>query len=257
MQESTKNATVENQTRAKDVQSRHDNHMESQQSPGKTGSRKRRRDGFSMGLRISVSYVQMLADAFLACLILILIVFIAFHSVLLATNVNNIANDLNATEELHKGIYDIVVQPDIEVELATVSGETILNTFGHYVKPYERFPLWFFRRDRAVYIMLQTYLTRSEGIYRLCVFTNITPILMEMAVLFGFAVFWERAYYYPFLQRQFHSKDCASSIAEMTQNDEGNQSAESESPVECINAKDELKEWLSHHGMMDRLETAY
>ena len=223
------------------------------------GKRKTNQSGFSMGRRISVSYIRMLTDAFLSGLILVLIIFVIFHSFILTRDIMHIINDLAITDELNESIYDTVVQRDTEIELSELAGETILNTFGEYQKPYDKLPIWFFQKDRAIYIMIQTYINRSEGTYLICIFKDITVTVIEMCVLFGAAFILGAIILLTiFLRGRSMTKNVLYPISEMTKMTKEIKAQNLNLRLNVTNAKDELKELvITFNGMMDRIENAY
>jgi len=225
------------------------------------GLRKRamKKAAFSMSRRISSSYTQMLLDAFLSCLILLLIVYIVFHSVMLALDVKQISEDLTMTEKLNEAIYDIAMQRDTEISLSNASGEILLNTFGPWQKPYERMPVWFYRRGGTIYIMVQNWISRTDGIYIINVFRDIIPILTELAVLLGFVVFLGVLV---LLTVNFRGRSITRNvlypIAEVTKMTKEIKAQNLNLRLNVTNAKDELKELIiTFNEMMDRIENAY
>lgn len=233
---------------------------QSESKPAKAGRmRGSGKAGFSMGRRLSVSYIQMVMDAFLSCLILILIVFIAYHTVNIGLEVKNIAEELRVTQTLNETIYDIAIQNDTEMALSDSSGELILNTFGSWQKPYGRLPFWFYRRERSIWIMIQTWLNRNDGVYVIHVFHDITPILTEMGVLFAFAVFLGIFVLLTLLFRgNSITRNVLNPIADMTKMTKEIKAQNLNLRLNVSNAKDELKELvITFNEMMDRLEDAY
>lgn len=225
------------------------------------GMRKRamRKAGFSMSRRISASYIQMVLDAFLSCLILMLIVFIVYHSVMLALDVKQISEDLSMTNTLSESIYDIAMQRDTEISLSDASGEILINTFGPWQKPYERLPVWFYRRGNTIFIMVQNWVSRTDGIYSINVFRDITPLLTEFAVIFSFVVFLGISVLLTLYFRG-HSitKNVLYPIAEVTKMTKEIKAQNLNLRLNVTNAKDELKELIiTFNGMMDRIENAY
>ncbi len=218
-----------------------------------------RKAGYSMSRRISASYIRMVLDAFLSCLILMLLVFIAYHSFMLALDVKQISSELSMAEALNESIYDIALQRDTEITISDTTGEVLINTFGNWRKPYERLPLWFYRRGGAVYIMVQSWISRTEGIYIINVFRDITPLLIELAVLFSFAVFLGISVLLStFFRGHSITKNVLHPIAEMTKMTKEIKAQNLNLRLNVTNAKDELKELvITFNGMMDRLENAY
>jgi signal transduction histidine kinase len=236
-----------------------------QQSPSTIrmtkGMRRRamKKAGFSMSRRISASYVQMVLDAFLSCLMLMLIVFIVYHSVMLALDVKQISEDLTMTQALNESVYEIAMQQDTEIALSDRTGEILINTFGQWQKPYERLPVWFYRRGNAVFIMIQNWVSRTEGMYIINVFRDVTPILTEMAVLFSFVVFLGVSV---LLSIHFRGRSVTKNvlypIAEVTKMTKEIKAQNLNLRLNVTNAKDELKELIiTFNGMMDRIENAY
>ncbi len=218
-----------------------------------------RKAGFSMARRISASYIQMVLDAFLSCLILMLIVFIVYHSVMLALDVKQISEDLSMTNSLNESIYDIAMQRDTELSLSNMSGEILLNTFGSWQKPNERLPVWFYRRGNAVFIMVQNWVSRTEGMYIINVFRDITPLLIEMAILFSFVVILGILVLLTlYFRGRSITKNVLYPIAEVTKMTKEIKVQNLNLRLNVTNAKDELKELIiTFNGMMDRIENAY
>ena len=133
--------------------------------------------------------IKMMVDSFLSCLILILIVYCIFNSVIIARDVIHIVDDLSTTDKLSESIYDIVIQHDTELDISGVDGEELLNTYGNYTKPHDAIPVWFYSKDGLIYMMIRTHLNRPDGLYLANIFKDIPPVLLEMAVLFAAAVF--------------------------------------------------------------------
>lgn len=223
------------------------------------GRRASRKAGFSMSRRISSSYIGMVGDAFLSCLILIIIVFIIYHSVMIGLDVKQIAGELSSTRTLNESVYDIARQKDTEIALSTMSGEILVNSFGAFERPYERLPIWFYRKGSSIYIMLQTWVSRPEDTYIINVFRDISPILLEMLVLFGFTVFLGLSVLLT-LSIRGHSitKNVLYPIAEMTRMTKEIKAQNLNLRLNVTNAKDELKELvITFNSMMDRIENAY
>ncbi len=240
----------------------HEQPETAQQKPGggkKTQKREPGRDRFSMSLRISVSYIRMLTDAFLSCMILILIVFVMLQSAILAIDIKEIAVDLNTTNNLSESIYNIVIQRDTEIELSYASGDSIVNTVGAFRRPDERLPVWFHRRENNIFIMIRIYLNRPEGFFRVYVFKDITRKLIEMGVLFGTAVFLGTAVLLTvFFRGRSITRNVLHPIADMTKMTKEIKAQNLNLRLNVTNAKDELKELvITFNDMMDRIETAY
>lgn len=212
-----------------------------------------------MSRRISASYTQMMLDAFLSCLILMLFVYIIYHSAILALDVQQISEDLTMTGTLNETIYDIAMQRDTEISLSNASGEILINTFGPWRKPYERMPVWFFRHKGTLYIMVQNWISRTDGIYIINVFRDVMPILTELAVLLCFAVFLAILV---LLTVNFRGRSITRNvlypIAEVTKMTKEIKAQNLNLRLNVINAKDELKELIiTFNEMMDRIENAY
>lgn len=225
------------------------------------GMRRRamKKAGFSMSRRISASYIQMVLDAFLSCLILMLIVFIVYHSVVLTLDVKQISESLSMTNTLNETIYDIAMQRDTEISLSSASGEILINTFGPWQKPYERMPVWFYRRGNAIFIMVQNWVSRIDGIYIINVFRDITPLLIESAVLLSFVVFLGISVLLTlYFRGRSITKNVLYPIAEVTKMTKEIKAQNLNLRLNVTNAKDELKELIiTFNGMMDRIENAY
>lgn len=218
-----------------------------------------RKAGYSMSRRISASYIRMVLDAFLSCLILMLLVFIAYHSIMLVLDVKQISSELSMAEALNESVYEIALQRDTEITISDTSGEVLINTFGNWQKPYERLPLWFYRRGGAVYIMVQNWISRTEGIYIINVFRDITTLLIELAVLFSFALLLGISVLLSiFFRGHSITKNVLHPIAEMTKMTKEIKAQNLNLRLNVTNAKDELKELvITFNGMMDRLENTY
>ncbi len=225
------------------------------------GMRRRamKKAGFSMSRRISASYIRMVVDAFLSSLVLMLIVFIAYHSLALALNVKQISEDISMTQSIKETVYDIAMQRDTEISLSDASGEILINTFGLWQKPYDRLPIWFYRRGNAVFIMVQNWATRTEGLYIINVFRDITPILTELVVLFGFVVFLGASVLLTiYLRGRSVTRNVLYPIAEVTKMTREIKGQNLNLRLNVTNAKDELKELIiTFNEMMDRIENAY
>lgn len=229
--------------------------------PSKKGFHRRmsNRVGFSMSLRISVSYTQMLIDAFLSCLILIIIIYIAFNSVILGIENKNIIADLLSMEDLSDGIYELAVQNDTEIALSDLTGETIINTFKEFTTPHPQIPIWFYRKDSSIYIMIKSYIYRPEGNFEISIFRDITKTLFEMLVLFGFAIILCIVVTLMlFFRGHSITKNVLNPIADMTKMTKEIKAQNLNLRLNVTNAKDELKELvITFNEMMDRIETAY
>ncbi|MBP7176571.1 MAG: HAMP domain-containing protein [Thermoclostridium sp.] len=225
------------------------------------GMRRRamKKAGFSMSRRISASYIQMVVDSFLSFLVLMLIVYIAYHSFVLALDVKQISEDISMTQSMQETIYEIAMQRDTELALSDTSGEILVNTFGQWQKPYERLPIWFYRRGNAVFIMIQNWVSRTEGIFTINVFRDITPILTELVVLFSFVVFLGALVVLTiYLRGRSVTRNVLYPIAEVTRMTKEITGQNLNLRMNVTNAKDELKELIiTFNGMMDRIETAY
>ncbi len=225
----------------------------------KNAKEKRNRRFGSMGRRISGAYIRMMADAFISCLIMLFIVYILFHSFMILWDVRQITEDLSVTENLTESIYYTAVQRDMEMELSDINGQSILNTFGEYHKPNETLPIWFCLKDNVVFLMLQTEFNRSEGLYTLHIFRNITPVLIEMGVLLGSAVFLSIVVLLTiFLRGNAMTRNILYPIAEMTKKTREIKAQNLNLRLNVTNAKDELKDMVvTFNEMMDRIENAY
>lgn len=223
--------------------------------PGKT----EKKHASSMGRRLSGAYTRMMVDSFLSCLILILIVYCVFNSVIIVRDVVHIVEDLNTTGNLSESVYNIVVQHDTELDLSNVDGERLLNTFGEYNRPYSTVPVWFYTKDRLVYMMIRTYLNRPDGLYLVNVFKDITPILLEMAVLLAAAVFLGTIVLLTiFFRGKSMTRNTLYPIAEMTTMVKEIKAQNLNLRLNVTNARDELKDLvITFNEMMDRIEDAY
>ena len=153
----------------------------------KAASRKNtEKTGFSMSRRISVSYTHMLIDTFLSCLILILIVYIAYNLVALGIDAKEITDSLMMSDDLSEVLLDIALQKDTEIALFDSTGETLVNTFRDFSRPHSRVPIWFYSRDGSVFIMIKSYISLSGRIYEMNIFRNITGTLVKC---WSFSVF--------------------------------------------------------------------
>jgi two-component system sensor histidine kinase ArlS len=225
------------------------------------GMRRRamKKAGFSMSRRISASYIQMVLDAFLSCLILMLIVYIVYHSVMLALDVKQISEDLSMTRTLNETIYEIAMQRDTEISLSNASGEILINTFGPWQKPYERLPVWFYRRGTTPFIMVQNWVSRTDGIYIINVFRDVTPVLTELAILLCFIIFLGISVLLTlYFRGRSITKNVLYPIAEVTKMTKEIKVQNLNLRLNVTNAKDELKELIiTFNDMMDRIENAY
>ncbi len=214
---------------------------------------------FSMGLRITVSYIKMAADVFSSCLILILIVYIAFNSLIISKDVKRINDELITTDSIKDSIYNIVIQRNIELALDDMNGQLILNTFGDFKLPDLKTPVWFYRNDGGIYVMVKEYLIRQENSYQLFIFEDITNKLLEMGILFASAlVMGALSLLTIFFKGHSTTKNVLKPLAEMTKMTGEIRAQNLNLRLNVTNAKDELKELvITFNGMMDRIETAY
>lgn len=215
--------------------------------------------GFSMGLRLSVSYIKMVADVFLSCLILILIVYILFNTFLFIYNSKMIADELSTAEKLNESIYNIVIQHDTGIALEDMNGLSILNTFGEFELPHEKIPVWFYQKNGSIYIMTKNYIIRQDGNYQIFVFKDITLKLIEMGVLFVSAlIMGGLSLLTIFFKGNSTAKDALKPLAEMTKMTGEIRAQNLNLRLNVTNAKDELKELvITFNNMMDRIEAAY
>ncbi|HAA26303.1 MAG TPA: sensor histidine kinase [Ruminiclostridium sp.] len=213
----------------------------------------------SMGRRLSGAYTRMMVDSFLSCLILILIVYCIFNTVVIIRDVVHIIDDLVTADNLSESIYDIVVQHDTELDVSGVDGEILLNTFGNYNKPHSMIPVWFYSKDGLVYTMIRTHLNRPDGLYLVNIFKDITPVLLEMAVLLTTAVVLGAMVLLTiFFRGRSMTKNALYPIAEMTRMTKEIKAQNLNLRLNVTNAKDELKELvITFNEMMDRIENAY
>ncbi|NLM10489.1 MAG: HAMP domain-containing protein [Clostridiaceae bacterium] len=217
------------------------------------------RTGFSMSRRISVSYTQMLIDTFLSCLILIIIVYVVFNLVVVGTETRGIIEDLLLSDNLSESIFDIAVQKDTEIALFDSTGEIIINTFKDFSKPHHQIPLWFYRKDRSIFIMFKSYISNSDGVFEVNIFRNVTKTLIEMMILFGFsAVLYGIVTIIIYFRGNSITKNVLNPIAEMTKMTKEIKAQNLNLRLNVTNAKDELKELvITFNEMMDRIEAAY
>ena len=138
-----------------------------------------RRVGSSMSLRLSVSYTQMLLDAILSCLLLIIVVYIAYNAIFISVETKNIVVELTQSSKISETIYDLVVQRDLELSIMDESGLIIVNTFSDYNKPRYNIPIWFYKQGNSIYLMIESNLYRSEGNFKLNIFRDITKTLLK------------------------------------------------------------------------------
>jgi len=236
------------------------------ENPGsKNGGRKAaarkntEKTGFSMSRRISVSYTHMLIDTFLSCLILILIVYIAYNLVALGIDAKEITDSLMMSDDLSEVLLDIALQKDTEIALFDSTGETLVNTFRDFSRPHSRVPIWFYSRDGSVFIMIKSYISLSGRIYEMNIFRNITGTLVEMLVIFGFsAVLYCIVTIMLFFRGKSITRNVLNPIAEMTRMTREITAQNLNLRLNVTNAKDELKELVvTFNEMMDRIETAY
>lgn len=215
--------------------------------------------GFSMSLRLSVSYIRIITDVFLSCLILMLIIYILFNAFLFVRNAKMVADELSAAERLNESIYNLVIQRGTAIALEDMNGLSILNTFGDYFLPHEKIPVWFYEKDGSFYIMVKTYLLRQDGNYRLFVFNDITLKLLEAGVLLASAVIMGLLSLPAiFFKGHATTKKALEPLAEMTEKAGEIEAQNLNLRLNVTNAKDELKELvITFNSMMDRIETAY
>lgn len=228
----------------------------------KNGLQKRvsKKVGFSMGLRILVSYIRMTADLFLTGLILIMAVYVVFNSFIIVYDVNNITSELSVSDSLNDSIYNIILQRDTEIALNDITGRSILNTFGDFeLPPHEKLPAWFYKKDRAIYVMIKTYVYRQDEIFKIFVFRDVTIKLIEMGVLTGFAIIMGiLSLLTIFFKGHYTTKNVLKPLAEMTKMTSEIRAQNLNLRLNVTNARDELKELvITFNGMMDRIETAY
>jgi len=231
------------------------NNSNVQKRPGKT----RNAHASSMGRRLSGAYTRMMVDSFLSCLILILIVYCIFNAAVITRDVVHIFNDLSTTDNLSESIYDIVVQHDTELDMTGVDGEELLNTYGNYSRPHSAIPVWFYSKDGLVYMMIKTHLNRPDGLYLVNIFKDITPVLLEMAVLSAAAVILGTMVLLTiFLRGKAMIRNTLYPIAEMTRMTREIKAQNLNLRLNVTNAKDELKNLvITFNEMMDRIENAY
>ena len=218
-----------------------------------------RRVGSSMSLRLSVSYTRMLIDAFFSCLILIAVVYIAFNAYFISVETNNIIVELIESKNLSESIYDLVLQRDLELSIFDQTGANLINTFSDYNKPPYNSPIWFYRENYSVYLMIESNINRPEGIFVLNIFRDVSKILFEMLVLFGFTAI---LLIFVTLAVSFKgyslTKKAMSPIAEMTKTTRGIKAQNLNLRLNVSTTKNELQELvITFNEMMDRIETAY
>jgi len=215
--------------------------------------------GFSMSLRLSVSYIKIVTDVFLSCLILMLIVYVLFNSFIFACNAKMITEELSATEKISESIYNLVIQSGTAIALEDMNGLVVINTFGDFLLPDEKIPVWFYQKDGGIYIMLRTYLLRPDNNYRLFIFRDITIKLIEMGVLFGSAlIMGGLSLLAIFFKGNSTTKKALKPLSEMTKMTGEIEAQNLNLRLNVSNAKDELKELvITFNSMMDRIETAY
>jgi two-component system sensor histidine kinase ArlS len=218
-----------------------------------------RKIGISMGLRLSVSYIKMVTDVFLSCLILMIIIYVLFNMFIFVYDAKLIADELRKTEKLNESIYNLVIQRGTAIALEDMSGVSLINTFGDYLMPHEKIPVWFSQKDGSIYIMTKNYLFRQDGNYRIIVFRDITKKLMEMGVLFVSAVIMGGISLLTiFFKGISTTKNSLKPLAEMTKMTGEIRAQNLNLRLNVTNAKDELKELvITFNSMMDRIETAY
>ena len=218
-----------------------------------------RRVGSSMSLRLSVSYTQMLLDAILSCLLLIIVVYIAYNAIFISVETKNIVVELTQSSKISETIYDLVVQRDLELSIMDESGLIIVNTFSDYNKPRYNIPIWFYKQGNSIYLMIESNLYRSEGNFKLNIFRDITKTLFEMLILFGFTfivlIFVTLGV---FFKGYSLTKKALSPIAEMTKITKGIKAQNLNLRLNVTNTKYELQELvITFNEMMDRIENAY
>jgi two-component system sensor histidine kinase ArlS len=225
---------------------------------GKSG-RASYKTNFSMSRRISVSYTQILIDTFLSCLILVMIVYTGFNLILLGSDTKKVIEELMVSDDLSESIYEIAVQKDTEIALADLSGELIINTFGDFAVSYSQIPIWFFQKERSIYIMFKSDLSVNEKTFTVYVFRNITRTVYEMLLIFGFsAVLYITVTLIIFFRGNAITKNVLNPIAEMTKMAREITAQNLNLRLNVTNAKDELKELIvTFNEMMDRIEAAY
>jgi len=218
------------------------------------------RTGFSMSRRISVSYTQMLIDTLLSCLILMFIVYIAFNLVVLGMEAKDIIDGLQISENLPESIYEVAVQKDTEIALFDSNGELVINTFmKDFFIPYPQIPIWFFRKDNSIFIMVKSHLQKSDGFFEAYIFRNITKTVLEMIILFGFCIImYIIVTLMIFFRGKSITRNVLNPIAEMTKMTKEIKAQNLNLRLNVTNAKDELKELvITFNEMMDRIESAY
>jgi signal transduction histidine kinase len=231
------------------------NNSKVQERPGKA----RNAHASSMGRRLSGAYTRMMVDSFLSCLIFILIVYCIFNAAVIIRDVVHIVDDLSTTGKLSESIYDIVVQHDTELDISGVDGEVLLNTYGNYTKPHNAIPVWFYSKDGLIYMMIKTHLNRPDGLYLVNIFKDITPVLLEMAVLSAAAVILGIMVLLTiFFRGKSMTRNTLYPIAEMTRMTREIKAQNLNLRLNVTNAKDELKDLvITFNEMMDRIENAY
>lgn len=214
---------------------------------------------FSMSRRISVSYTHMLIDTFLSCLILVIITYIVFNFIVLVMETKDIIETLMLSENISDTIYEIAVQRDTEIAIGDSSGEIIINTFQEFSLPHSKIPLWFFRKDHSLYIMIKSGVTVSNVAFVIYIFRDITVTALEMIVIFGFtAVLYIIVTVMIFFRGNSITKNVLNPIAEMTRMAKEITAQNLNLRLNVTNAKDELKELIvTFNEMMDRIESAY
>jgi two-component system sensor histidine kinase ArlS len=218
-----------------------------------------RRVGSSMSLRLSVSYTQMLLDAILSCLLLIIVVYIAYNAIFISVETKNIVVELTQSSKISETIYDLVVQRDLELSIMDESGLIIVNTFSDYNKPRYNIPIWFYKQGNSIYLMIESNLYRSEGNFKLNIFRDITKTLFEMLILFGFTfIVLIIVTLGVFFKGYSLTKKALSPIAEMTKITKGIKAQNLNLRLNVTNTKYELQELvITFNEMMDRIENAY
>jgi len=218
------------------------------------------RTGLSMSRRISVSYTQMLIDTLLSCLILMFIVYIAYNLVVIGIETRVIINDLLLSDDLSESIYDIAVQKDTEIALSDSDGKILINTFRKdFSGSHPQIPVWFYRRDGAVFIMFKSHIQNSDGVFEIYIFRNVTKTVYEMITLFGFCiVLYTIVILMIYIRGKSITKNVLNPIAEMTKMTKEITAQNLNLRLNVTNAKDELKELIvTFNEMMDRIESAY
>jgi signal transduction histidine kinase len=145
------------------------------------------------------------------------------------------------------------------LDISGVDGEELLNTYGNYTKPHDAIPVWFYSKDGLIYMMIRTHLNRPDGLYLANIFKDITPVLLEMAVLFAVAVILGVMVLLTiFFRGKSMTRNTLYPIAEMTRMTREIKAQNLNLRLNVTNAKDELKDLvITFNEMMDRIENAY